>query len=99
MLAFPLTSTDESRQRPGLVLLDTGDADIVVARITSQPPRTPFDVEVNGWQQAGLLLPSIIRLDKVATLEKRLVERRLGTLSREDGERVRGVLKRIWEFN
>ena len=77
LLSFPFTDATGARRRPALVLLDTGDADIVVTRITSQPLRTPFDIDIIEWQQVGLLLPSVVRLDKMATLEKLLVERRL----------------------
>ncbi len=36
------------------------------------------------WEQAGLRLPSIVRLDKLATIEKSLVERTLGPLTAAD---------------
>ena len=96
LLSFPFADATGARRRPALVLLDTGDEDIVVTRVTSQPLRTLFDVEIVGWQQAGLLLPSVVRLDKVATLEKRLVERRLGRLVANDWTRVQAVIQRLW---
>ena len=80
-----------------MVLLDTGDADLVVDRVTSQAVRTPFDVVIAHWQEAGLLLPSIARLDKLATLEKGLVERRLGKLSPPDLEEVERALRLLWQ--
>lgn len=70
LLAFPFSDATGSKRRPALVLLDTGDQDIVVARVTSQAIRSSFDVNIVAWQQAGLLLPSIVRVDKLATLEK-----------------------------
>ena len=68
LLAFPFVGGTGTKRRPALVLLDTGNADIVVARITSQAARSSFDVELTEWQADGLLLPSIVRLHKVATL-------------------------------
>lgn len=97
LLSFPFSSDDRATKRPGLVLLDTGDADLVVARVTSQAVRTPFDVVIDHWREAGLLLPSIVRLDKLATLEKRLVERSLGRLSSPDMGKVENVLKLLWQ--
>ncbi|WP_442921954.1 type II toxin-antitoxin system PemK/MazF family toxin [Microcoleus sp. S1D4] len=73
--------TTETKRRPGLILLDTGDEDTIVAKITSQIPRTTFDVEIQEWQQAGLKRPSVVRLHKLNTLQKSLVERRLGILA------------------
>lgn len=84
LLAFPLADGSATKRRPALVLLDTGDADVVVARVTSQATRDRHDVTLSDWQKAGLISPSVVRTAKVATLEKRLVERTLGKLSSAD---------------
>lgn len=96
LLMFPFTDAAGTKRRPALVLLDTGDADIVVARVTSQITQTTFDVELAEWQQAGLLLPSIVRVHKLATLEKSLVERRLGVLAASDWAQVRAKIRELW---
>ena len=96
LLAFPFADAAGAKRRPALVLLDTGDADIVVGRITSQIARTTFDVELVEWQQAGLLLPSVVRVHKLATLEKRLVERRLGVLAANDWAQVQAKIQQLW---
>jgi mRNA interferase MazF len=96
LLPFPFTGAPAVRRRPALVLLDTGDADVVLARITSRPPRTPFDVQIVEWRRAGLLIPSVVRLDKVATLEKRNIEQRLGMLTVNDLVQVRVTVQRLW---
>lgn len=96
LLSFPLAEVTRVKRRPALVLLDTEDTDIVVARVTSQAVRTPFDVELMEWQQAGLLLPSVVRVHKIATIEKRLVEQRLGALTAGDWARVRTVIQQVW---
>ena len=84
LLEFPLADASATRRRPAIVLLDTGDSDFVAARVTSQSARDSFDVELNDWRESGLLLPSVVRVHKVATLEKQLVERKLGILSNSD---------------
>jgi len=96
LLSFPFADATRVKRRPALVLLETGDEDIVVARVTSQVARGPFDVELVEWRQAGLLLPSVVRVHKVATMEKRLVERRLGALTAGDWARVRAVIQQLW---
>ncbi len=96
LLCFPYGDVAEAKRRPALVLLDTGDDDIVVARITAQSARTKFDVELQNWRQSGSLLPSVVWLHKVATLEKRLVERKLGTLTKTDREDVQSVIRQLW---
>ncbi len=89
LLSFPFADATRVKRRPALVLLDTGDEDIVVAR-------GPFDVELVEWRRAGLLLPSVVRVHKVATMEKRLVERRLGALTAGDWAQVRAVIQQLW---
>lgn len=46
LVSFLFTSATASKRRPGLILLDTGDQDIIVARITGQVSRTNFDIEI-----------------------------------------------------
>ena len=79
-----------------MILLDTGDEDIVVSRITSQSPKSDFDVVIEDWEKAGLLLPSIVRVNKIATLEKSIVERKLGSLSNNDWQNVQNKLNQLW---
>jgi mRNA interferase MazF len=96
LLALPFADVTTSKLRPVLVLLDTGDEDIVVARVTSQISRTVFDVEIVEYEQAGLLRLSVVRLHKVNTIEKRLVNRRLGILTASDWTQVREKIQQIW---
>lgn len=56
LLSFPLADATRAKRRPASVLLDTGDEDIIVARVTSQVARGPFDVELVEWQRAGFRL-------------------------------------------
>jgi mRNA interferase MazF len=70
LVDFPFTASDPCKPRPALVLLDAGDADVLLARVTTQPHNTRFDVSLSCWKQAGLLAPSTVRLHKLATLAK-----------------------------
>lgn len=95
LVDFPFTVSGPGKPRPALVILDTGDADVVLARVTTQAPNTPFDVTISGWPQAGLLAPSTVRLHKLATLAKTGVRRHLGSLVVSDRQRVAAVLQQI----
>ena len=95
LLRFPFTDASGSKRRPALVLLDAGDDDIVVARVTGQLSTSSQDVTLNEWQQAGLLLPSVVRLDKVATLKRSLIDNKLGRLAPDDWSRVVLALRQI----
>ena len=99
LLQFPFSDAAGMRRRPTLVMLDTGDEDIVVARVTSHVVRDEFDIDVIDWESARLLLPSIVRVHKLATIEKTLVERRLGMLSDSDWVRVQESVQRLWSVS
>ncbi len=95
LLSFPFVDGTGVKRRPAMVLLDTEDDDIIVSRVTSNLFQSRFDVNIIEWQQAGLLLPSVVRLHKVATLEKNLVEKKLGSVVGSDWEIVRSTIQRL----
>jgi mRNA interferase MazF len=99
LLSFPFSNTMTSKRRPVLVLADTGDEDILVSRITSQIYQTPFDVQLQEWKTAGLMLSSVVRVHKLATLQKNLVERRLGQLTPSDWNNVQTAILQLWQMN
>ena len=87
---FPFTSGSGSKVRPALVLFDF-QQDAVICRVTSVPRAGPLDVTLNDWQAAGLLKPSVARLDRLVTAEKTIFLRRLGVLSPADLAAVRSA--------
>lgn len=91
--AFPFSNLGQTKKRPALVLADTGDVDILVARVTSEEPRDSHDLSLTRWRDFGLLLPSTVRLSKLATLDKRLVLRKMGKLGSPERRKVRSLLK------
>ena len=95
LVDFPLTANGPGKPRPALVMLDTGDADVLLARVTSQNQYTAFDVVISEWQLAGLLAPSTVRLHKLATLAKARVRRHLGSLSAIDRQQVASVVQKF----
>ncbi len=97
LLSFPFADSGKVKRRPALVFLDTNDNDIVVARITSQSAYVAWDVEVIEWQKANLLLPSIVRVHKIATLGKNLIERKLGKLVTNDLVQVQIAIHNLWK--
>ena len=89
LVEFPRTDGSGTTRRPGLVLLDEGDRDVMVARVTTQTPRGNADIVLADWDEAGLLARSVARLGKVATIEKSSVSRPLGRLTVGETARVR----------
>jgi mRNA interferase MazF len=96
LIGFPYSGSAQAKSRPAMVILDSGDADVVVARVTTQQQQTQYDVLLKEWQIAGLLASSIVRLYKVATLEKALIRRKLGQLQPTDRASVAAVMHRVY---
>jgi mRNA interferase MazF len=88
--------TTGGKVRPALVLLDSGDDDFVGAPVTSQVRSSPFDVVLAGWSEAGLNVPSTVRVHKLTVLAKVDIIRRLGALRRDDVTAVEVALRQAF---
>ena len=95
LLKFPFSDGKNYKKRPILVILDTGDNDMVVCRITSKIYNTEFDFKIEDWKESGLKLPSIIRLHKIATLEKDLIDKKLGQINEELKQQIKEKFKHM----
>jgi len=93
LVTFPYTTGSVAKNRPALVLVDQGDSDVLLARITTQLHSTATDCVIHDWRGAGSLAPSVVRLFKLATLDKSLVKRVLGTLQPSDRLAARTALQ------
>lgn len=95
---FPYVSGATGKKRPVLILIDTGDDDIVAAVITSKPIRnTSYDVQLQDWQETNLLKPSVARIHKIYARRKDKIEESLGRISNDDSKKVRAAVKKLWQ--
>jgi mRNA interferase MazF len=97
LVALAFSSQAGNKRRPVAVVYDSEDADLLVAPITSHVARTRFDVTVTQWQQSGLRLPSVVRVDKLATIEKTTIVRQLGKMTPPDWGSVTTALRVFFE--
>jgi mRNA interferase MazF len=95
LVELVFTSQAGSKKRPVMVIRDAGDDDLLVAPVSSQAVRVAYDVILGDWQTAGLRLPSVVRVEKLATIEKGTVLRRLGRVSAADWTRVKVSLTQL----
>jgi mRNA interferase MazF len=93
LVNFPQSGTTARKQRPGIIVLDIGDADLVVAPVTSKARFQAGDERLADLSGTGLIRPSWVRLAKVATLLKTDVIRTLGRVSPSD----RSALAQSWQ--
>jgi mRNA interferase MazF len=84
LVDFPFSDSRAEKRRPGLVLDYDSHGDLLVARITSNPPERATDVWLDDWNIEGLNIPSTVRLLKLAMTNESYVLRYLGRLSVND---------------
>ena len=95
---FPFTDRPAMKRRPALVVssaaFNHAHAQSILAMITSARSTWPSDVAIRDWRQAGFHVPCRVRL-KLFTLDDALLVRKLGTLSKRDGQAVSHALSRF----
>jgi mRNA interferase MazF len=100
LVPFPFTSQRASKKRAAIVVSNRGYStarpDLIVMAVTSQlrPDPRSGDVLIRDWQAAGLLKPSVVK-PVFATLEQRLVLRRLGALDDDDQAALRKAISEV----
>lgn len=99
LVPFPFTDQSSTKKRPAVVV--SSDAyhrdhvDLIVAAVTSQPhSHRSGEVNLADWQQAGLLKPSVVK-PVLATIDARLVIKKLGSLSDDDRNALARVFRQV----
>jgi mRNA interferase MazF len=95
LLKFPFTDGNSYKRRPALLINEYNDGDIIVCRITSQIYKTKNDVYVDDLEKTGLRLPSVIRVHKLATLEKEMVELIMGQIDNRTKVKVKRIFSKL----
>ena len=97
LLRMEFHQTAGGKARPAIVLLDAGDDDFVAAPVTSRPKLSEYDLPVREWKNAGLNVPSFIRVHKLTVLAKGGIVRRLGSLTKPDRDALVQILARAFQ--
>lgn len=93
LVKFPFTNNLGFKKRPALIIKDTNDGDVIVCRITSKLYDSSHDIELKDWRQNGLQLPSVIRVHKMASLEKNMIDRKLGEVDNNVKTQVINIIQ------
>ena len=98
VVPFPFTDRRATKRRPAVVVSSASFNRVhkqsILAMITSASSDWPSDVVVRDWREADLNVPCKVRF-KLFTLDNALVVRKLGTLSKRDGQAVRNALDSV----
>jgi mRNA interferase MazF len=84
LITFPFTDLSGSKLRPAVVLA-SNNSDLTVSFITTQTGwQEPTDVSLIPTPANGLRKQSLVRTNKIATLDKALAKGLLGKLSQTE---------------
>ena len=103
LVPFPFPNQTTTKKRPAVVISSEAYnreyPDLIIMAITSKIKNiaTVGDVTLTKWQDSGLLKPSMIK-PIIATLENKLVLRKLGQLQSPDKEALQQCLKGILDI-
>lgn len=98
LITFPFTDLSGSKLRPVVILAHT-KLDITVCFITTQIQwREPTDILLNPNSNNSLKKISLIRMSKIATLNKSLSKGLLGNLNEDEVSELDGKLKLIFKL-
>ncbi len=98
LITFPFTDLSGSKLRPAVVLSQT-NLDLTVCFITTQIQwQEPSDVILNPNSTNGLKATSLIRLSKIATLDKSMSKGILGRLNQNELSELNIKLKLLFQI-
>ncbi len=105
MVDFPFVDQTGSKYRPALVLSSTAfhkerTQDVIVCVISTkiEKYKGKTDFPLKDWQKAGLTQASVVRCTLLTILAAR-INRKVGTLSRQDLQGASKCLKLSLELN
>ena len=99
LIPFPFTDLTGNKNRPALVLMN-GATDVTVCFLTTQLRfQSEYDIKLEPSAHNGLKKTSIIRLDKIATIDKELVLGKLGNITPPETKKINLNLKKLFRLN
>jgi mRNA interferase MazF len=100
LVPFPFSDQTAVKQRPALVIsvdaFNEPGLDLLIMAITSQVggPLRVGEFQIRDWRPAGLLKSSAVK-SAIATIESKLVRRKLGHLSDYDLGQLEKALRAV----
>lgn len=99
LIPFPFTDLTGNKLRPALILTETS-LDLTVAFITTQLQwQEPTDILLHPDNQNGIKKLSIIRLSKIATIDRSLVIGKMGNISSPKTTELNNNLKALFQIS
>lgn len=98
LIPFPFTDLSSNKLRPAIVLF-SNEYDVTISFITTQIKwKEPTDIDLIPSLQNGIKRPSIIRLSKIATVDRSLIVGKLGELQIQEIQELNIKLKQLLQL-
>ena len=93
-IPFPFSDLSGSKRRPALIVADWGDADVILAQITSVAHKDIFAVDLNDkdFSNGGLKKESFVRPNKLFTADKTIFLKLVGILSNQKMKEISDII-------
>ncbi len=80
LVPFPFSDFSQTKVRPALIISKDNQKGqtVIICFITSNPRQDKSAVKIDNTPVTGLKVPSVVRLDKIATVDKNIVLGELG---------------------
>lgn len=102
LIPFPFSDLKRRKLRPALVIGTTKDEyeDVILCAISSIVPDRllDFQILVKSSNKNGLRVDSIIRVDRIMTIQKEDVVVELGVLEKDNLDKFKRAFKKLVDF-
>ena len=97
VIDFPFSNLKDSKRRPVLVLKVPKGEDVIVSQITAESQESSVEIPIlnKDFQVGSLKRESLVRIDKLSTIERSLIKYKIGSIK---NEKFSEILDRICLF-
>ncbi|MBU1046159.1 type II toxin-antitoxin system PemK/MazF family toxin [Patescibacteria group bacterium] len=96
---FPFTDLSSLKVRPAVIISNLSSDDVVVSFISSEIKKTfNQDIKIKKTEINGLKKDSVIKISKIATLDKKIILGELGEVDNSLKEKINTSLKKVFNL-
>ena len=102
LLPFPFTNLEESKVRPAMIVSNDSfnrrSDDCIMVPLTTVIEDTPYSmiIDQEDMNSGNLLKPSMVKIDKVFTVEKRMAVMKIGSVNDATFKEIKNKLLEIF---
>lgn len=98
LVVFPFTDLTGEKRRPALVVATSADHCVTLFITSRARGERKWHVSIYPTKTNGLVVPSIVRCNKIASFDVRVVQGKLGRASRDTMREVNTKLRRLFSL-